>query len=248
MLVSLAAIISYLESAFMTARPHEVVLWGMAYFTCLYFCFASITWGFASLINRPIEKRDVKPKQVYHEILDSIRSILIFGIGMVIPWAMIKLEIASFASHISLVSLATETLLLILWNDVHFYIVHRLLHQRFKQWHVRHHLSVTATPFTAYCMSISEAILLGSVMPIAMLFYDFSFASLALLPIWSIFINTLAHSNCNLFPNASEHSLFGLIKHHQSHHSRYHGNYSFFFTLLDRLFNTTQTNNKTGSA
>jgi sterol desaturase/sphingolipid hydroxylase (fatty acid hydroxylase superfamily) len=118
--------------------------------------------------------------------------------------------------------------------------MHRLMHSQFKKIHAPHHLSISATPFTAYSMSPWEAILLGSVMPIAMLFHNFSLFSLALLPIWSIAINTLAHANSNIFPSASEHSLLGVIKHHQSHHSKYHGNYSFFFTQLDRWFNTAQ--------
>jgi sterol desaturase/sphingolipid hydroxylase (fatty acid hydroxylase superfamily) len=199
-----------------------------------------LTWFVARLVNQPIESRKIKPTQIRTEVLDSIRSILIFGIGMIVPWTMLKLNLSAFASTISTISILTEIVALILWNDIHFYAIHRLLHSQFKKTHSIHHLSVTATPFTAYSMSIWEAILLGSVMPIAMLFHHFSFVSLAFLPIWSIAINTLAHSNCNLFPNASEYSLLGVIKHHQSHHSKYHGNYSFFFTQLDRWFKTTQ--------
>lgn len=232
--------VAYLESAFLALRPVELVCWGIAFFLSIYLVFTGFIWLFTQLINRPIETKPCKPAQIRSEVLDSIRSILIFGIGLIIPWGMIKWNMASFASTISSISMMAEVIALILWNDVHFYAVHRLLHGKLKKWHVVHHKSVTATPFAAYSMSIGEAILLGSVMPIAMLFHDFSIVSLAFLPIWSIAINTLAHANCNLFPGASEHSLLGLIKHHQDHHSRYHGNYSFFFTQLDRWFNTTQ--------
>lgn len=235
---SAAFIISYVESAFLALRPDDLVWWGIAYFLSIYLIFSSIAWCIARMVNRPIEKRAIKPKQIRSELLDSIRSILIFGIGLVVPWAMLKLGIAAFPTSISIVSILTEILILILWNDIHFYAAHRLLHSRFKKSHTVHHLSVTATPFTAYSMSIWEAILLGSVMPIAMLFYDFSIVSLAFLPIWSIAINTLAHANCDLFPNASEYSLLGVAKHHQRHHSTYHGNYSFFFTQLDQWLNT----------
>ncbi len=239
MAYSTAFILSYIESAFLALHPNEVALWGIAYFFSIYLLFASFAWSVAWLVNRPIETRPVKPKQLITELLDSIRSILIFGIGIVIPWAMLKLNISAFPSSVSAVSILSEILVLIIWNDIHFYGMHRLLHYRFKRSHAVHHLSVTATPFTAYSMSIWEAILLGSVMPIAMLFHDFSFASLAFLPIWSIAINTMAHSNCNLFPNASEHSLLGLVNHHQCHHSHYRGNYSFFFPQLDHWLHTT---------
>ncbi len=240
MLYSFAFMVTYLEAAFLALRPIQLVCWGIAFFLFIYLFFASFIWTLARLVNRPIETKKHKPAQIRTEILDSIRSILVFGIGLIIPWGMLKLNITSFASTISSISILTEVLILIIWNDVHFYAMHRLLHGKLNKWHVAHHKSVTATPFTAYSISMGEAIMLGSVMPIAMLFHDFSIVSLAFLPIWSIAINTLAHSNCNLFPNASEHSLLRLIKHHQSHHSKYHGNYSFFFTQLDRWFNTTQ--------
>jgi Delta7-sterol 5-desaturase len=90
-------------------------------------------------------------------------------------------------------------------------------------------------------MSITEALLLGSVMPLAMLVHDFSLLPLVLLPIWSICINALAHSNCNKFDGASEHSLLSLVRHHQSHHSRYSGNFSFLFIQLDRWFGTARS-------
>jgi len=236
----MALIISYIESAFLSLRPHEVALVGAFYFLSIYLFFACTMWCIAQLVNSPIETKKIKPAQIRTELLDSLRSILLFGIGLVIPWAMLKSGLASFPNSISLLTILSEMVMLILWNDLHFYAVHRLLHKRFKKVHSAHHLSVSATPFTAYSMHSLEALLLGSVMPIAMLFHDFSLFSLAFLSIWSIAINTLAHSNCNLFPSASEHSLLGLIKHHQNHHSNYHGNYSFFFTQLDHWFNTTQ--------
>jgi sterol desaturase/sphingolipid hydroxylase (fatty acid hydroxylase superfamily) len=218
----------------------QLVILATSYFLGIYLLFASITWGLAKLINRPIEKRKTKSTQIRKEILYSLRSIVIFGIGVLLPWGMVKYNIVSFSNKVSTISIITEIFVLILWNDVHFYAVHRLLHAKFKKWHATHHLSVSATPFAAYSMSSWEAMLLGSVLPIAMLFHSFSLITLIFLPIWSIFINTLAHSNCDYFPSASERSLFNLTKHHQSHHSHYHGNFSFFFNQLDHWFNTSR--------
>ena len=62
--------------------------------------------------------------------------------------------------------------------------------------------------------------------------------ALIFLPVWSIFINTLSHSNCDLLPTGKAHSILGFIRHHQSHHTHYHGNYGFFFNHLDRWFGT----------
>ncbi len=209
---SAAFIISYVESAFLALRPDALVWWGIAYFLSIYLIFSSIAWCIAHIVNRPIGKRPIKSEQVRSELLDSIRSILIFSIALVVPWAMLKLGIAAFPTSISIVSILTEMLILIIWNDIYLYAIYRLLPNQFKKSHTTHHSSVTTTPFTAYNMSVWEAILLGSVMPIAMLFYDFSLVSLAFLPIWSIAINTLARTNFNLISNASKHSLSGLIK------------------------------------
>lgn len=229
-------------------NPLPLMLWATAYFLLIYTTSASLVWMLAKWVNRPIETRTARPKQTLTEWLNSIRSIVLFGFGIVIPWWLIQLNIISIEAQPSLIKIILDCIVLILWNDLHFYAVHRLLHAKIpyvnlKQAHAAHHKSVTATPFTAYSMGATEAILLGSVMPIAMLINEFSLLALVLLPIWSISINALAHSNCDLFPHASEHSLLGLIRHHQNHHSRYHGNYSFLFAQLDRWFNSTQTKN-----
>lgn len=237
---SFALIVGYFESAFLTLHPHEVALWAATYFFSIYLFFACAFWLLAHLVNRPIETRETNPNQMALEIFESLRTVLIFGLSMVIPWTMLKFNVSAFAGTISIVSILAEMIVLIIWNDIHFYSVHRLLHSQFIRSHAVHHSSVTATPFTAYSMSIWEAVLLSSVTPIAMLFHHFSFVSLAFLSIWSIAINTLVHSNCNLFPNAKAHSLLGLIKRHQRHHSTKNGNYSFFFGQLDYWFKTIQ--------
>lgn len=218
-------------------------LMGLAtiYFLFIYSGFACLIWMAAKIANRPIETKPLKVAQVRNELMYSLRSIFLFGIGIFIPWAMIKLNIANIYHPASLANIALDCLILVLWNDLHFYMLHRLLHVKLKESHALHHKSVTATPFSAYSMSVVEATLLGSVMPIAMLFYNFSLASLVFLPVWSIFINTLAHSNCDFFPNAKENSLLYFIRHHQHHHSHYHGNYSFFFGQLDTWFRTNKT-------
>lgn len=223
------------------SNPLPLIGLATMYFIVIYCGFTCLVWIAAKVANRPIETKPPKVRQIQSELMYSLRSIFLFGIGIFIPWAMIKLNIANIYHPASLANIALDCLILVLWNDLHFYMLHRLLHVKFKKSHALHHKSVTATPFSAYSMSVVEATLLGSVMPIAMLFYNFSLASLVFLPVWSIFINTLAHSNCDFFPNAKENSLLYFIRHHQNHHSHYHGNYSFFFGQLDTWFRTNKT-------
>lgn len=233
----------YLILAIHADNPFRLMSLATLYFLVIYSVFACLTWLVARIINRPIETKPFKTKQLESELLRSLRSILLFGAGMCIPWAMIKLNIANIQHSVSTAKFALDCLILVLWNDLHFYTLHRLLHEKLQKFHVLHHKSVTATPFTAYSMSVTEAALLGSVMPIAMLFYNFSLSALIFLPIWSVFINALAHSNCDFFPCASEKSALNFIRHHQKHHSHYHGNYSFLFSQLDRWFKTNNSSN-----
>lgn len=224
-------------------NPLPLLLAAMAYFLVIYGIFSGSVFLLARQVNRPIENRIVSSKQFTTELNNSMRSIALFGLGMIVPWWLIHNGFASIIAKAIVMQIALECVILILWNDLHFYIVHRLLHTNFK-WlnlksaHVTHHKSIAATPFAAYSMSATEALMLGSVMPIAMLVWDFSAFALLFLPVWSIAINALAHSNCDLFPNAPQRSYLNLVKHHQSHHSHYHGNYSFFFWPLDAYLGT----------
>lgn len=219
--------------------PLPLLAWATGYFLLIYGMFAGLAWTLAKIVNRPLETRAVDSSQMHTELLNSIRSIVLFGAGMLVPWSMIQIGLTAIDDDAGVARIIVECLALVLWNDLHFYAMHRLLHEKLKKSHLPHHRSIAATPFASYSMSATEALLLGSVMPIAMLVHSFSVEALLFLPGWSIFINTLSHSNCDLFPWANEHSLLGFIRHHQTHHSRYHGNYSFFFGHLDRWLGTS---------
>ena len=229
-----------------SASPWALMGWATVYFFAIYTLFASLAWALARWLCRPIERREVRPAQLTSEQRNSLRSIVLFGMGMVVPWGLLQLGWADIAGHATLPEIVLDGVLLVLWNDLHFYGMHRLLHARFRKLHGLHHQSIAATPFAAYSMSAGEALLLGSVMPMAMLVHDFSIESLALLPVWSICINVLSHANCDLFPRARATSLLRFIRHHQHHHSHYHGNYGFLFIQLDQWFGTLQSIDKPG--
>jgi len=218
------------------------------FFLVIYLLFASLAWSIARKLNRPISLKSLHVGQIQKEITQSLRTILIFGVGIVVPLWMVNTGIASVNLQATMQAILLDCLMLIVWNDLHFYAMHRLLHRYFKRAHGAHHQSNTSTPFAAYSMSATEAILLGAVMPLIMPFHAFSIESLVFLPIWSIIINTLAHSNCDMFPNASPNSLLGFIKHHQHHHSYYQGNFGFLFSQLDTWLGTSQPLNTSQSS
>lgn len=225
-------------SLLQSPSPLPIMAASMAFFLGIYLTFAVTVWLIARRINRPIELRPIGTGQIRTEILNSLRSILLFGLGMSFAWLAYQAGWVSTDTNAGTFQILLEMLLLIFWNDLYTYAIHRFLHVKLKKTHVTHHKSITATPFTAYSMSSLEALLLGAVLPTAMLFHDFSPAALVFLPLWSILINTLSHSNCDFFPHAKEGSLPGFIRHHQMHHSHYHDNFGFFFSHLDTWLGT----------
>lgn len=232
---------SLFVSLMQSSSPLPIVAASIAFFLTIYLTFSVAVWHLARRVNRPIETRPLGERQIRTEILNSLRSILLFGLGMTFAWAAYRLGWVGINSHAGIGLIALEMLFLVLWNDLYTYAIHRVLHMKLKKTHVTHHKSVTATPFTAYSMSSLEALLLGAVLPTAMLLHNFSATALVFLPLWSILINTLSHSNCDFFPDAQEGSLLGFIKHHQAHHSRYHDNFGFFFSQLDTWLGTSRT-------
>ncbi len=229
-----------LVSLLQSPTPLLIMAASTAFFLAIYLTFAVTVWLIARRINRPIEPRPIGTGQIRTEILNSLRSILLFGLGTSVAWIAYQAEWISIRTDAGVIQILLEMLLLVLWNDLYFYAIHRFLHGKLKKAHLTHHRSAAATPFTAYSMSSLEALLLGAVLPTAMLLHDFSAAALIFLPLWSILINTLSHSNCDIFPHAQAGSLLGFIRHHQTHHSRYHDNFGFFFNHLDAWLGTSR--------
>lgn len=228
-----------LANLIVSPDPIPLMLGTTAFFLMIYVGVASMVWLLAKRIHRPLEKRSIKATQVRFEMRNALRSIVIFGAGVIVPWGLLQWGVVDIDLQAGATGIVIDCLLLVIWNELHFYAMHRLLHEKFGRLHAAHHKSVVSTPFSAYSMSATEAAMLGSVMPLAMLMHDFSLPALVFLPVWSICLNALAHSNCDLFPWAGERSLFNFIRHHQCHHSHYHGNYSFMFSQLDRWFGTS---------
>lgn len=223
----------------------EVMLWGLAFFSGIYLLFGGLTWLLthhllpALGIGRPLDPRPLAPGQLRREFGLSFVSVLIFGLGMIFPWGLIQLGWATLTPHASAGRIALEILALVAWNDIHFWINHRLLHTRWlKRFHAPHHRSVVTTPFATYAFHPIEALMLGNVILLPMVVHDFSFWSLASVPVFSLFFNCVGHANYDFFPRVSYAHWFAASRRHHLHHACYHGNYGFQFTFMDRLFRT----------
>src|SRR5256885_17090109 len=114
-----------------------------------------------------------------------------------------------------------EIVVLLIWNDVHFWINHRLLHTRLLgRFHGDHHRSIVTTPWSTYSFHPIEALMLGNVILLPMVVHDFSFWSLAPVPVLSLLLNVIGHSNYDFFPGVSDTHALAASRRHHLHHAR----------------------------
>ncbi len=188
----------------------------------------------------PISRRALAPGQIASEIRRSLGSIAIFGLYGVLTMAGARAGLWTIGWQTRWALVPIELCALVVWNDVHFYLIHRALHTAylFRTVHRDHHRAIRPTPFSTYAMHPAEAALLGSVMVLVMPFHTFSLATLVLFPVVSLALNELGHLNHDLAVGRSLWHPLAASRRHEQHHRQVHGNYGFLSPLLDRLFGT----------
>jgi len=228
----------------LNASAIEIMLSGLAFFFCMYFIFCLINIGLSSVIFPAFKKgnildvRPVNKHQLRREIGLSLITVMIFGLGVIFPWGLLQLGWANLALNPSLLQISLEIVILFFWNELHFYINHRLLHTPWlHRFHKAHHQSMTTTPWTTYSFHPVESLMLGSVLILPMLVHDFSVEALFSVPVFSFFINQIGHANYDWFPE-SKFFLFQGARRHQQHHEKIHGNFGFALDWLDRWLKT----------
>jgi len=231
-------------SWFIQLDAWQVMALGLVFFGSLY-CLGG--WGMTALtrslarrgIGRVLDARALKPDQSRREWRQSLHSVLIFGIGMVVPWGLLQLGWAQLAPSASAGRIALEIAALLVWNDVHFWLNHRLLHtRRLVRFHGDHHRSVVTTPWSTYSFHPIEAIMLGNIILLPMLVHDFYFWSLASVPVLSLLLNVIGHANYDFFPRVSDTHPLAASRRHHLHHARPAGNYGFALAFMDQLMRT----------
>lgn len=224
----------------------RVFLTAIGAFTVMYATFALATWlvvgrALPALgIGRRFDARSPAPGQVAAELRGSAVSILVFGGVALSTHALIVADVLDVRWDVPVAVVALEVVVLLLWNEVHFYGCHRLLHTPwlFRRVHLEHHRSVTVTPLAAFRFHWFEAVLLSTVMPLAMLAHDFSAWALFALPPASLALNMLGHANHDFAPEARVDSIAAFGRRHSLHHHRPNGNYGFFTPWMDRVCGT----------
>lgn len=192
-------------------------------------------------IGALIEDRPLRDGQVRDEIGHSLVSIGIFaGYAVLTVWAerrgLVTIDWSPGGSTVAL-----NLVLLTLWNEVHFYACHRLLHTRwlYRRVHAVHHRSVVPTPFTTFSFHWVEATALSSVMILLLLVWPLDIVTVITFPLVSLVANSIGHMNYAVFPDKDPGELLAACQRHTAHHTRWNGNYGFYLPWLDRWLGTT---------
>ena len=238
--------VEFLHSKALDSSWALVFLAVSAGFTIIYFGFALAAVFLTKKvlptlkIGQVVESGAIPRGQGYKEIINSLASILVFGAYGVLTLKLDQMGWIHIRWNFNAWALATDLLALTLWNELHFYLYHRVVHipWLYHRIHRIHHLSIIPTPFAAYSFHWFDSVLLWSVLVIGMFLYDFSILALILFPVLGLTIGIMGHMNYEIFTRVPlNHVLKGSTR-HALHHTLVNGNYGFMLPYLDQIFKT----------
>ena len=239
-------------SGWLSTQAATAPFWAVIAATLLWFSFiyALIAGGAYFVAIRRIPEsaaasgraQRLRPGQLREELMLSVLSIVIFAAqAAALVWLLrhgwLVIDWQRSAWH-----LLWELPVLYLWNDLHFFVIHRALHWKplYRSVHIWHHRSVITTPFSAYSFHPLESFLLGSVMPLALVLHAFSPWALLGLTVLSLLLNVSGH-----LPHEQIRNGFALLRphsrYHNRHHREFHTHYAFSLVWLDRWPGGTQS-------
>ncbi len=210
------------------------------YFLFLYFIIGKLFLTICKKLENKklihkIVPEEVSKKQLRFEIKHSLLSIIIFAfsgwpIVYFVRHGVIKLD------HTSLSTVLMGVILLNIWNEIHFFLVHRLMHTKWfmKNVHIIHHRSRIPTIYSVYSFHPLEAILLSTVPLLLDLIIPLSPLAIAIYPFTSIILNLIGHCNYRVWKTEGP-SWFRLATSHNEHHVIGKQNFGFASSILDKL-------------
>lgn len=228
----------------------EIIIGAFSAFASVYVLLAGVSYLFTKKIfphfniGKIIDPRPVKFLQIKSEIRYSLISIFIFALYGLVTLELEKIGLLTIQWQWTWEDLLLDMIIIILWNDLHFYGCHWLLHKKwfYRNVHYIHHQSKVPTPFSTYSFHWFEAFLLSSVMIILMPFRHLNIAVIIVYPVVSLFMNNIGHMNYAVFPDLKLSQLFSSCRRHTMHHTQVKGNYGFFLPHFDMIFNTRVEN------
>ncbi|PNV73321.1 sterol desaturase family protein [Leptospira inadai] len=135
-------------------------------------------------------------------------------------------------------------ILITVWHETWFYWFHRLMHHRkvYSIVHSVHHQSVNPSPLAAYNFHWLEAFLEAFYVVPFICFVPIHFGFFLAHTIYAMVMNIWWHLGYEFFPRGwTSHPILKWINtstHHNLHHQKFHGNYSLYFNIWDRIMGT----------
>ncbi len=212
----------------------------LGYFLLLYIGLAPLFNATCKLLHRynklsKITAMDADSKQLKREIKHSINSIIIFAASALPIIYLIRSGIIQLLPD-NITNAMLGIVLLTLWNECYFFMVHRLMHYPWWMKHVHyiHHQSKVPTVYSVYSFHWIEAFLLGSVQLVILPIVPISAVAIFVYPLTSVLLNYAGHCNYR-FGNGTGKGwqLFGT--HHNEHHHKGRKNYGFALNIFDTL-------------
>ena len=228
--------------SFLNTRSYfEVYLLTTSYFLFLYLVIGQLfLWVCNQLAKKGLlvkiyDRQDLL-KNRNLEIKNSLVSIFLFGLSGVAFVYIIRNNIARLIPD-SPLNILIGLLVLNIFNEVHFYIIHRLLHipLLYRRIHYVHHRSKVPTIYSVFSFHWLEALLLSTVPIVIAPFVSFSLIAVILYPLTSIIINFIGHCNYR-FPDGNCLNKLSLGTKHAKHHYLNRGNFGFALPIFDFLF------------
>jgi Delta7-sterol 5-desaturase len=217
-----------------------------------YLMMAGGTWLFfyvvfrTALRHRRVAKLDPTRRQVFREILHSLRSIAIFSL----IWGCTVLFARTFSIHLfrgrdfGSVWFFLSIAVLVFLHDAYFYWTHRWMHHRrlFHFFHHTHHISISPTPWAAYAFSPAEAVVQAGIAPLTIFCLPLHPGAFGIFMLWQITFNVFGHCGYEIYPSWFVRSPLGgflnTVTHHSMHHEKFKANFGLYFNLWDRLMGT----------
>ena len=234
-------ITTFFDTFFTKYSNTELFLLTIAYFTFLYFGLGWCYWKICRLLFQrgwmeKISDRPYSREQLHFELRQSLYSIVVFGFSS-LPLAWMLHQNIIHPGENTLGNILLGLVILTFWNEIHFYIIHRIMHlpALMKYAHHIHHRSVVPSVFSVYSFHPLEAALLSSVLVTIAPFYHFPTAALMLFPTLSILINFSGHSNYRLVLKTKQKWLLFATK-HNDHHGKAGREFGFMTNFMDYFF------------
>ncbi|MCZ8214717.1 MAG: sterol desaturase family protein [Cyclobacteriaceae bacterium] len=216
----------------------KIYLLGSAYLLSMYMmapCFLGVCKIlYKKKVLQKIVDRKISVCQIRYEVIHSLGAILVFGFA-VLPIVYLIREGIIHLLPSTVINIIIGVVIMTIWNEVHFVIVHRIMHLPFfmRHVHVVHHQSKIPTVYSVYSFHWFEAFLISTLSLTIMLFVPFSPVAVFLYPLVNLIFNCAGHCNYR-FGNGVGHSWLLFGTNHNDHHAKAKKNYGFVLNPTDR--------------